>query len=967
MKKYVNLYNTSEYTFLDSLIRIDDLVRLSKEHNLPAVVLSDRNNMFGLGVFMEACLKYDIKGIIGVDLDVDNYRFIVLAKNYQGYQKINQLIYQKSINKDIEISELWNPNLIVLDHPKYGYYAQTKDNKYSASKNYYINSSDASLPNSILVKENKLFEANDNETLNYLQKLGNLEETKHYANYFDEVNVDSKIIDRIYSIINECNVIFPKKALHLAPFQNNDEATNEKLFVSLLKAGAKRLTSELKNYPEWNKRLEYEFNVIKKLGYINYFLIIQDLVNWAKSQKIAIGPGRGSAAGSLVSYLLNITEINPLRYNLLFERFLNPDRVSWPDIDIDIQDDRRFEVFEYLQKKYGVDKTGLISTFQTIGAKMAIRDMGRVIGISLIDINRISKTIKSDNLTDAYKNDIDFKIEMDNYPELYKHALKIEGLPRQQSFHAAGFIIAKDKLFNYVPVCLSNLDNYQQVQVPMNYIESYGLLKIDLLGLRTLTEIQLIEKSLEENQKFDYLVKSDPQILNDPKTLTMLNLGFTEGIFQLESPGMKKTIQKVVLNSFDDLYAIISLFRPGPMDFINDYATNKKNQKLIKKIHPDYDKVVANTYGIIVYQEQIMQIAQSIGGMTFAQADLLRKAISKKSEVDIKKYRSIFFENAIKKGINEKIINAIYNNIEKFGLYGFNKSHAVSYAYLTMKMSYYKARYANLFYSSLITNAAGAQATINKYVAEIKKLNFPVYSPNILHSSNKCIVTNDGIYLPFEMIKGFGAEGVNKIVADLNENGPFQKNLIDTMLRLRFAGIKDAAMEILIKANAFRDFGHMKYILSCDNQIKDIFKVLSSHSTYKEALKDIKKMGYYDIVFDQENERDINYEMDYEIALLGELYNAFSTSIYEAKYKNKLNTITSSIPVSVAAEVADLRRPRGKEFSVLELRDSTAKITFFVNNKVLASSLPLKKGQIIEATISFSRNKHNLISWKGIQ
>ncbi|UUD35516.1 DNA polymerase III subunit alpha [Mycoplasmopsis caviae] len=966
MKKYVNLYNTTEYTFLDSLIKVDDLVRASKEKNLPAVVLSDHNNLFGLGAFMEACLKYDIKGIIGVDLDVQEYRFIILAKNYVGFQKINQLIYKKSKGEIIEISELWNPNLIVLDHPRYGYYAQTQDNKFLKAKNYYINSSDASLPNSILIKENKLFNSDDNETLNYLQKLANLEETKHYSNYFDDVSVDEIIIERIYKIIDECNVVFPKKELHLAPYLNNDEQTNEELFVSLLKQGSKRLASELSYYPQWNKRLEYEFNVIKKLGYINYFLIIQDLINWAKSQKIAIGPGRGSASGSLVSYLLNITEINPLKYNLLFERFLNPERVSWPDIDIDIQDDRRQEVFDYLRNKYGSDKVALISTFQTIGAKMAIRDMGRVMGISLIDINRISKTIKSDNLSDAYQNDLDFKIEMDNYPELYKHALRIEGLPRQQSFHAAGFIIADDKLYNYVPLCQSNLENFQQVQVPMNYIESFGLLKIDLLGLRTLSEIQLIEKSLEEEQKFDNLVKKDPQVLNDPSTMMMLNSGFTEGIFQLESPGMKKTIQKVMLNSFDDLYAIISLFRPGPMEFITTYAENKKSNNLVRKIHPEYDKIVASTHGIIVYQEQIMQIAQSIGGMSFSQADLLRKAISKKNQDEIKKYRGIFFENAYKTGISEKIINTIYNNIEKFGLYGFNKSHAVSYAYLTMKMSYYKTRYTHLFYSSLITNAAGAQATINKYVNEIKKLTFPVYSPNILYSSNKCEIRKEVIYLPFEMIKGFGAEGVNKIMADLEQNGPYKNNLIDTMLRLRFAGIKDSAMETLIKANVFRDFGHTKHILQCDGQIKDIFKVLSSHSTYKEAISDIEKMGYFNITFDEEIKRDIFYEMDNETALLGELYNAYSTSEYEAKYQNKLITITTSTPTKVAVEVADLRKPRGKEFSILELRDSTTKLTFFVSNKTLANNFTLKKGQIIEATISFNRNKHILLGWKGI-
>lgn len=969
MQKYHNLYNISEYTFLDSLIKIEELVQQSKEHGLKAVVLSDRNNMFGLGPLLKSCQEHGLKAILGVDLDVEKYRFILLARNYQGFIKINQLILKKSQNKEIKVDEIKDKNLYILDHPRYGYFAQTNDNKYSVWGNYFINSNDTNFSNSLIYRENRVFYKNDQKTLNILQKLNNLEETKEYLDYFQDVGIDPIFITRINKIIDDCNVAFPTKEMLLASYNNNDEKTNEKVFLDFIKKGVEKHQKDLAPYPDYQKRLTYEIEIIKKLGFINYFLIIQDLINWAKSKDISIGPGRGSAAGSLVSYLLNITTINPLRYGLLFERFLNPERVSWPDIDIDIQDDRRMEVFDYLTKKYGADHTALISTFQTIGAKMAVRDVGRILGLSSVVVNRISKSLDSTlSLKESYTANIEFRTDVDKYPGLYENALKIEGLPRQQGYHAAGFLICNKALSSVVPTCMSNDGDYQQVQIPMNYLEDFGLIKIDLLGLKTLTEIKNIEKLLPENQRFDYLVEKNPNELSDPTALMMLNNGYTEGIFQLESGGMKRTVQKVGLNSFDDLYAIISLFRPGPLAFIDEYGKNKRNPKLIPHVLPEYDAIVAPTYGIIVYQEQIMQLAQSVGQMSFAQADFLRRAISKKKEDQIKKYRELFYAGGYKKGLEIKKLNEIYNNIEKFASYGFNKSHAVCYAYLTMKMAYYKARYSLLYYASLISSSAGAQDTINRYINEIKEVGIPIYSPNILYSYSVCRILDNALYLPFELIKGFGNEGVNKIMADLHDNGPYKKNLIDTMLRLRFAGIKDAAMETLIKANVFRDFGHMKFILAADKQIKDIYNVLANYKSYKEAIKDIEKLGYLNMPLDQNIERDIEMEMFNEQSLLGNLYNAFATSAYESKYQHKMNDIKKlRISTLVPVEVVDIREPWGKEYIILELRDSSKLETFFVNKSTYSANIPLTRGQIVEANICYRNHKLALLSWKEIK
>ncbi|WP_029608551.1 DNA polymerase III subunit alpha [Mycoplasma simbae] len=969
MHKFVNLYNTTEYSFLNSLIRISDLVKKSKEQGLNAVCLTDHNNLFGLGLFLSECKKHSIKPIIGVDLDVKPYRFILLAKNYKGFQLINKLILQKSKNIDIEIEQIIDENIFVLDHPTKGYYALSGHNNIINNGNYFVNSVDTSLPNSILIKQNQVFNTEDNETLNIIQQIAGNEITTQQHNYFENTEIEPIFIERINKIIDECNFELPPKQLHLAHYENNDSVKNETIFIELLNKGLKRVKKELPSDKNlWHSRLTYEFDVIKELGFIDYFLIIQDLVNWAKDNNIAIGPGRGSAAGSFISYLLNITTINPLKYDLLFERFLNPGRVSWPDIDIDIQDDRRGEVFEYLRTKYGDNRVALISTFQTLGAKMAIRDVGRVLGISLVEINVISKTLSaSESLKEAMLKNLSFQKVIEKHPKLLEHALKIEGLPRQQSFHPAGLIIAQEPIYTYSPVSISNDGVFQQVQLPMEYTEDFGLLKIDLLGLKTLTELQHIEQTLPAEYIFDNILKADEykMALYDQKTFLRLNLGFTEGIFQLESPGMKKTISTVQINAFDDLYAIISLFRPGPMVYIKQYARNKEDSTLVDKIHPIYDEILAPTYGIMVYQEQIMLIAQKVAGLSFVEADFLRRAISKKDETEIKKYKTRFIEGASQKGLSKQQIGKIYANIERFAEYGFNKSHAVSYAFLTMKMAYYKTYYPLRFYAALISNSRGDQSKIALYVEEMRKQNIQIYSPDIKESRDVCVVKDKSLYLPFSLIKGFGNEGINKILKTLNEFGEFNDNLNETILRLRFAGITESALGILIKANVFRKYGHTKYVESACQTLLDCYKLVSS-LTWPEAKTKLKSMGYLDLVHDQQ-ERDIDYEANNENALLGMAYNAFATAKYEDQFQYKLNSIPLGQSEFVAVQVNAKRILAQKSYFVIELSDNTGVQVFFINNRFWDKFSPISKGDIIAANIQNNNGKLKFIDFEPIK
>ncbi|VEU75729.1 DNA polymerase III alpha subunit [Mycoplasmopsis maculosa] len=974
MNKFINLYNTTEYSFLDSLIKVEELVSLSKKNGLNSVALTDHNNMFALGLFLKECQKNNMKPIIGVDLDVSSYRFILLAKNYDGFKKLNLLLLKKS-KHDLEIDDILDENIYILDHPRLGYYAKTGKNDIKSS-NYFVSSSDENIPNAVFIKENKLMNLEDNDTLNLIQKLGNNEITTSYHNYFDEIFLSKIIIDRINEIINNINIVFPKKELHLASFGEN----KKNILLEKIKNGFKKHKEELRKYENvFENRVNEELNTIIELNFIDYFLIISDLVEYAKNNNISIGPGRGSAAGSLIAYLLGITQINPLKFGLLFERFLNIQKISWPDIDIDIQDDKRDEIFNYLKNKYGINKTAFISTFQTMGMKQAIRDAGRILNISLKDINIISKSIFTfknyETIEEEYENNLAFRTEIDKFPELLKHSKKMQGLPRQYGMHAAGFIISDKDISNYVPVFENSL-GFQQVQIPMEFLEDFGLLKIDLLGLKTLTEIKYMEEKIKGVSLFDDLVNKNELELQDPLAINFLNRGLTEGLFQLESKGMKSTIKKVGINSFEDLYAIISLYRPGPKDYISIYSENRKNPKLIEKIHPLYDDILKETYGIIIYQEQIMQIAQKIANMSFSEADLLRKAISKKNENDLFKYREKFFNGGIKNGIDGKILNEIYDKIEKFALYGFNKSHAVSYAYLTMKMAYYKARYPQVYFAALISNSYGDQEKIYEYVEELKNLNFSVYSPEITNFSSNANVIDGDIYLPFNMIKGFGNESISKINEEIKNNGLFKnENIILLLLRLKYSGIKNAALSILIKASAFRKFGSQNFILKVNDFVENEFKVLTKkYKSYIEALNNLNIEQYKNVIINisnDENYININEQLDIErkneIETLGRAYNISLTSAYEKSYKYRLKDFYKIDGIyKTVVEVLEYKELKSREFNVLNVQDSSISHTFYINKNKATYNPQIRKGVLIEITVNSKSGKLHIESWKVI-
>ncbi|QCZ36633.1 DNA polymerase III subunit alpha [Mycoplasma nasistruthionis] len=823
----IYLHTNTEYSFFNSTIRVEELIKLAVENKLEYLALTDFENLFALPFYFKMQKKYGIKPIIGAEISLkEDFVVMVYAKNNSGYVKLNQLIFKKSQNQQVSYYDLNDPDLIVIDHLDLGHRA--KDISLEQYwPNFYLNNKQKLNHQTTYAPTKKVLNFEQNEILQILQKMGNKQQNfKLYDDYlFDEdfTDLDPEVAENIQKIAQSCNVQAPDSSLKLAKSELGD--SKEVLFSLFDEKKLNDLALKFGKSAIEN-RINYETNVIEKLGYINYFLIIQDVISFAKSQNIEVGPGRGSASGSIIAYLLGITEVDPIQFGLLFERFLNIDRVSLPDIDIDIQDDRREEILEYIKNKYGAENVALITTFQTLGAKNSIRDIARYLNIPVSEVDKICNAIDVDQtLQEAYEKSKVYKKLVDMHPNLHEYASQIQGLPRQIGVHPAGIIIANQPIIDVVPVYQNN--NFQQVQFTLNDIEQYGLLKIDFLGLKNLTIIKQIENLIPLENHFENSLAVNYAKFLDVKTQQLLNNLLTNGIFQIESKGMKESIQKVNIDSFDDIYAIISLFRPGPYKYISEYADVKQHKKAMTKVHPLYDEIVAPTFGVIVYQEQIMQIAQKVALMPFSQADLLRRAISKKNEQDLKAYESIFFDGGLKNGLNQETLQVIYDNILYFGKYGFNKSHAVAYALISYKMAYYKAHFPLQFYKVLITNSASDQHNIRQYVEDAIKQKIKVFSPDINGSSDVVISIDDSLFLSLLMIKSVGTAACLKIVNERNLNGAYT-DFISCYLRLIInAKISESLVETLIKANALRRFGNISTLLKSlpiAKQYADYFK-----------------------------------------------------------------------------------------------------------------------------------------------
>ncbi|MDD4981991.1 MAG: DNA polymerase III subunit alpha [Candidatus Omnitrophica bacterium] len=615
-------------------------------------------------------------------------------------------------------------------------------------------------------------------------------------------------IGNTLEIASRCNLELDFKQIHLPKYEPPVGETKEDFLRKLCEEGLSKRFDKVT--PEITQRLDHELKTIIKMGFASYFLIVWDFIHYAKSKGIPVGPGRGSAAGSLVSYLLGITDLDPLRYGLLFERFLNPQRMGLPDIDIDFCYEGRQQVIDYVTNKYGQENVAQIITFGTMQARAVVRDVGRVMGISYAEVDRIAKMIPAEldmTLKKALENESELHNLFKNDPDINKlitTALSLEGLNRHASVHAAGVVIADKPLNNYSPLFKTS-DDQITTGFSMGILEKIGLLKVDFLGLRTLTVIDQALKIIKETRKEDIVIEGIP--LDDPKTYRLLASAQTIGIFQVESSGMRDLLKKLEPQRFEDLIALLALYRPGPIGsgMLDDFMKRKHNLIPIRYEHPKLEPILKETYGIMVYQEQIMQVASVLAGFSLAQADILRKAMGKKIPEVMEKQRSNFIHGCRKNEIKESTATKIFDLIEYFSGYGFNKSHSTAYALISYRTAYLKANYPVEFMSALLTSERDNTDKIVEYVSEAQRMGITVLPPDINESQGLFkVVDEKTIRFGLLAVKNVGRGAVDSIV-DARRAGPF-KSLKDLCQRIDLRLANRKVLESLIKCGAMDSF-----------------------------------------------------------------------------------------------------------------------------------------------------------------
>ncbi len=594
------------------------------------------------------------------------------------------------------------------------------------------------------------------------------------------------------------------------------------------------------------ERMKYELSVIEKTGFASYFLIVQDFVNWAKSQGIVVGPGRGSAAGSFISYLIGITNIDPIRYNLIFERFLNPERISMPDIDMDFADDRRDDVLDYVRKRFGHDHVAQIITFGTMAARAAIRDTGRALGYPYELCDKISKMIPMfSSIEDAVDQVVEIREVYQKDPAVKKlidSAKKLEGVARHASMHACGVVITKNPVTDYSP--LQRIIGKEEGTVTQyssstksSYVEKIGLLKMDFLGLKNLTIMQNTLKIVHKTRGLDIDINDIP--LEDEETFRLLQEARTTGVFQLESTGMKRYLKQLKPTVFEDIIAMVALYRPGPMDWIPNFIAGKHGTRKVNYLHPKLEPTLSNTYGVAVYQEQIMQIARDLAGFTMGEADVLRKAMGKKIPQLIKEQKIKFVDGCVKNGINQKVAEKVFAYIEPFAGYGFNRSHAACYALIGYQTAYLKAHYPAEFMAALLTSDQNDIDRVAIEVFECKEIGIEVLPPNINESFEEFAVVKDEsgkelIRFGLNAIKNVGATVAKEIVAERKKSGKY-KSIADLLERVAIKDLNKKSLEALIKVGAMKELGERNQLLASLENILNYSKSIQKNKNSNQV------------------------------------------------------------------------------------------------------------------------------------
>ncbi|MGP6146202.1 DNA polymerase III subunit alpha [Jeotgalibaca sp. A122] len=999
---FVQLQVISHYSLLQTTTSLEDLVKSAKERGYNSIALTDINYMYGQIDFFKLCIKHKLKPLIGIQLDIpgivnteQEFSLVLLAKNLRGYQKLMTLSTIRSTGNKATLKEHFEMGMedviAITPGEKGEIEAFIKKNELQkaeevalywkqvfADQHFYLGiqahqqmeslikplsnlAAKTGIPTTAM-HDVRYLNPSDYFSTKVLQAIdkgeqldiqeGNLvggyflPEAHDAAKRFAELGLENEA-KQTQTIANSINIDLPLNQ-NLLPHYPIPEGTDTAEYLRKLcyEGLAQRVPTADKHYQE---RLDYELSIIHEMGFDDYFLIVWDVMDYARHAKILPGAGRGSAAGSLVAFVLRITHVDPIAYNLLFERFLNKERYTLPDIDLDFPDDRRDEVLRYVHNKYGHEHVAQIITFGTLAAKMAIRDTARVFGLTTQEASEWSAAIPTQigiRLEDAWNQSQSLqKLTQASTKNalLFETAKKIEGSPRHISTHAAGIVICEQPLMDLVPL-QHREGELLLTQYPMGNIEEIGLLKMDFLGLKNLTilndAVQLAER--QTNTSID--IFSIP--VDDEETMRLFRKADTNGIFQFESRGIRNVLRRLGPENLEDLVAVNALYRPGPMEQIETFINRKKGKQVIAYPHPNLEPILKVTYGVMVYQEQVMQVASELAGFTLGEADILRRAIGKKQKDALDRERNHFVEGALKNNYSIETAKQVYDYIERFANYGFNRSHSVAYSFIAYQMAYIKVHYPAAFFAALLNSVNPHSDKMEDYILDIKKQNLEITYPNINSSSWRFSLLDNKIQFGLGGIKGLRRDFVQAILAERNQAGKFQ-HFVQFLRRLPEKWLKTEMIMPLIGSGTLDSFGYNRATLS---QSLPGMMASIAYSGNNIDLFQVLEPKYVEV---QEFPASELAEMEEEylgISLVGHPIDAYKFLYKEdnVKYLMEMEPNKTNFSMGLVREIKKIQTKKGENMAFLTLTDGSGMMNATLFPETYRAHLKLlQEGQLI--------------------
>lgn len=1027
MAHFTHLHLHTEYSLLDGMTRIDELMRKCRELGMDSVAITDHGVMYGAVEFYKAAKSEGIHPVIGCEvyvtkgsmydktpMNADYAHLVLLAENQQGYKNLIKLVslaytegfYYKP-RMDYELLEKYSEGIIALSACLGGDIPQfiLNDNIEEAEKlalrlknmfgenNFFLELQDHGIEeqkkvNKALVEMSQklgigLVATNDVHYMTKgdaeaqgimmcIQTLKTVEDEDRMRFETDEFYLKSpeqmenifkdfpEALENTYKIAHRCNVEFDFKNKHLPEFHLPEGWSDAYSYLEYrCREGAKKRYGE--NFPEVIKqRLDYELSTIKNMGYVDYFLIVEDLKSYSESIGISVGPGRGSGASSVVAYTLGITAIDPIKYNLLFERFLNPERVSMPDIDLDFSDDRRQEVIEYIISKYGHENVAMIVTHGRMKARAVVRDVGRALAIPYAVVDKVAKMIPtqlnitidkalemSTQLRTAYESDEQIK-------RLIDMSKRLEGLPRHASVHASGIVVTKNPISEYVP--LSVTSDTVTTQYTMGLLEELGLLKIDILGLRYITVIG--DTVAAVNRKYNKNLRLSEIQFDDPAVFESLCKGDCIGVFQLESSGITSFFKELKPVNIEDIIAGISLYRPGPMDQIPRYLENRNNPENIKYTDKCLEPILNVTYGCMIYQEQVMQIVRDVAGYSYGRSDLVRRAMAKKKHSVMEKERINFIngiedENgnvtvcgAVRNGVSPEKANEIFDEMIKFAEYAFNKAHAASYAVVSYWTAYLRHYYFVDYMASLISSVAGSPAKVAEYIEYCRKANVSVLNPDINRSEGAFVPDGGNIMFGLNALKNVGEQAVNEITEERDKNGPYT-SFSDFCRRAGKLSSNKRVVESLIKCGAFDSLGNKR------SQLLSVYERVMDAYHKANAEKNDMQISIFEMLSDEDKPDDVleiefpdipEYPIDVMLKMEREIAGIYISGHPLDEYSDAMNGLNST---AMFAEVNEAAQNDPSALDNMDLSDCDGKYISIGGIITAVKQVSTKKKQLM--------------------